>query len=297
MRSVLIVLVTLWQWSSGEVSTGLPQVSFTSFNNMVTNEAELQRLRDPGGKYGAFVITKLPPMPDYQKAMEQLVAKAPECIGAKEMYPISHLSDGSTRRTFAKDPFEDAYPDCLSLELAKLSSTFDQVETLVTKMIHTLVGSELQYFEHNPDEEDSAKEVVPLDQSPHKDHVHVYQRSKQHQGHQEDVTNSAFLVPFHVDNGLFLIITPFQVQVPIRLDPLHLNITLQNHGLRIKTSQGLIMDTDRVSQDSVLVLFGRGVTDWLLQGSNQKRLFHPVPHAVPSLAKASIQFRSVASKP
>jgi hypothetical protein len=56
------------------------------------------------------------------------------------------------------------------------------------------------------------------------------------------------LVPFHIDNGIFLLITPFP-------DP----------SLLVKLSNGETVPTDKLTSDSVLVLMGRGLTDWLLQ--------------------------------
>ena len=43
------------------------------------------------------------------------------------------------------------------------------------------------------------------------------------------------MVPFHMDNGLYLMITPYP-----------------GHGLKIKTSSGTIMDTDSIESDSIL---------------------------------------------
>jgi hypothetical protein len=84
------------------------------------------------------------------------------------------------------------------------------------------------------------------------------------------------MVPFHVDNGLYLILTPFP-----------------NHGLQIKTSTGSIVNTDNLDSNSVLVLMGRGLADWLLQNKPvEQALFHPVPHAVGAL-KDNLKTRSI----
>ena len=47
--------------------------------------------------------------------------------------------------------------------------------------------------------------VVPLTSAPHLDHIHVYEGSSEAKG---DVAS----FPYHVDNGLFLIITPSEEQ-------------------------------------------------------------------------------------
>ena len=84
------------------------------------------------------------------------------------------------------------------------------------------------------------------------------------------------LVPYHIDNGLYLIITPFPDQ-----------------GLKIKTSSGQEILTNLPS-DSILILMGRALTDWLLvdQPVSIKNQFFPVPHGVDALDK-QINARSI----
>jgi hypothetical protein len=84
-----------------------------------------------------------------------------------------------------------------------------------------------------------------------------------------------FLVPFHIDNGLFLLLTPFP-----------------SPSLTVRLSDGSSVSTNGLGTDSVLVLMGRGLTEWLLQNEQQTD-FHPVPHAVPSLADSSVTHRAV----
>ena len=76
------------------------------------------------------------------------------------------------------------------------------------------------------------------------------------------------MVPYHVDNGLYLIITSFP-----------------EHGLRLKDSDGNEIATDDLNPNDILVLMGRGLTDWLLKDHPAKTLFHPVPHAVGSMTR------------
>ena len=73
------------------------------------------------------------------------------------------------------------------------------------------------------------------------------------------------MVPYHIDNGLYLIITPFP-----------------NQGLKLKTSTGQEILTN-LSSDSVLILMGRALTDWLLKNQPKVKQFYPVPHAVDAL--------------
>jgi len=51
------------------------------------------------------------------------------------------------------------------------------------------------------------------------------------------------------------------------------------------------ISTSALSADSVLVLMGRGLTDWLLQ--DEQSHFYPVPHAVPSLVNSDVINRAV----
>ena len=56
------------------------------------------------------------------------------------------------------------------------------------------------------------------------------------------------MVPSHVDNGLFLLVTPSS-ESPL--------LVWQSNGVPV-SSEGLPVD-------SVLVVFGRGLTEWMLQ--------------------------------
>ena len=105
--------------------------------------------------------------------------------------------------------------------------------------------------------------IQDLSNSPIKQHLHVYTRKL------TTAFDNKFMVPFHVDNGLYLLITPFP-----------------GHGLKIKTSSGDIIDTDDIKADSVLVLMGRGLTDWLLRNSEKSQEFYAVPHAVEALTSS-----------
>ena len=85
------------------------------------------------------------------------------------------------------------------------------------------------------------------------------------------------MVPFHLDNGLFLIITPFP-----------------EHGMNVKLSNGMTVSTSNVALDSALVLIGRGLTDWLLPDTiSENRHFFPVPHSVPTLSGSKFDTRTV----
>ena len=94
--------------------------------------------------------------------------------------------------------------------------------------IETIYGSDLGYV--------SGDSELALSEAPHKDHIHFYARNE------EEATdkNDAALVPEHIDNGLFLLITPFPGQ-----------------SLVIRTSTGRLLSTDDMDvSDTILVLPG-----------------------------------------
>lgn len=113
--------------------------------------------------------------------------------------------------------------------------------------------------------------------APVKDHVHVYQRDPN--SSDEDIKQ--LMVPYHSDNGLFLILTPFP-----------------DVGLKIRLGDGTEVQTsDEIQPRSVLVLMGRGLTQWLLQEGGypeSKTTFQAGEHAVPALSSSdAITARSV----
>ena len=131
---------------------------------------------------------------------------------------LLEMNDGSLRTTFASGTGK--YPDCLSEELKIMSNTFNKVDQIVNDIIEVVVGNELKYKVE--------KTVYDLIDSPIKGHIHTYTKGPH-------TMNNEYMVPFHVDNGLYLIITPYP-----------------GHGLKIKTSSGTIVDTDSIESDSIL---------------------------------------------
>merc|ERR1712080_247353 len=62
----------------------------------------------------------------------------------------------------------------------------------------------------------------------------------------------------------------------------------------LKDFQGRPVFTDRLGSDAVMLLVGRGLTDWLLQDAEHGMF--PPPHAVPSLAGTAITDRTVMAR-
>ena len=273
----------------------LPSVSFSQLSNLVDQSkpdiSAFDILRDAGDKFGFIVITEVP---EFSRAAEKFRHFAPSCLGNKLEFPQRTLGDGSRRRTYATD--EGQFPDCLQDELSVMSKAYDKIERLITVFLEILAGTEL-FFQENAKHEPPS--IVPLVESPHKDHLHLYSKpnlrmvkdnSSSRDGFrgkrraaalpQKNESNpDDYLVPFHIDNGLFLIITPFP-----------------GHGLILRDSQDQNISTEHVDSDSVIVLFGLATIQWLFQSkefdSIRKSIF-PVPHAVPSLAASDIDYRSV----
>ena len=101
--------------------------------------------------------------------------------------------------------------------------------------IETVSGRVLGYV--------SGGSELALSEAPHKDHIHFYARSDD----ESSSSDARALVPEHIDNGLFLLITPFPGQ-----------------SLVVRTSTGRLVSTDDLDvSDTVLVLPG-GIRDKIL---------------------------------
>ena len=103
--------------------------------------------------------------------------------------------------------------------------------------IETVSGRVLGYV--------SGGSELALSEAPHKDHIHFYARSEDESSDDDGIAKA--LVPEHIDNGLFLLITPFPGQ-----------------SLVVRTSTGRLVSTDDLDvSDTVLVLPG-GIRDKIL---------------------------------
>ena len=230
------------------------------------------KLRDGGGVFSAFVITDMDET--YSQALIDFQSSAPSCMKSIERNQIFELplNEENHRLTFAT--ITKHFPDCFNHKV--LSKTFDQVDVLITKFIEILVNKQLTYEENGS--------IYDLVEAPIKDHIHVYfnnisstSNKKRRKWVSKTLPEDYYMVPFHVDNGLYLMITPFS-----------------NHGLQIQHSDGEIISSSNLDTNSLIILFGRGLTEWLLQTSRKSREnFFPAPHAVPSFTSPTISYRSV----
>jgi len=263
----------------------VPAITFQELNDMRPNGHVPSILADPGGKLSAFAITEIPEA-GYEAAISALMADAPECVGQDESLPASTLADGSTRRTFASE--DGQLPACLQ-EAQALIRGFDALDAAVSRLIESVAGHPLGYVMSNGNNSTDS-----LSAFPHKSHVHSYKRRKvivassSHRGrHKRSVPDedgdddSGWMVPFHVDNGIILLVTPFPGQ-----------------SLRVGFSDGSVADTRAVEPShSVVCLVGRGLTHWLLQTApDMAERFFPSPHAVPAMKSDGPRFRSVMAR-
>ena len=91
------------------------------------------------------------------------------------------------------------------------------------------------------------------------DHLHVYQRNGN-----ETLQKNSYSVPFHKDRGLILYVSHSP-----------------DHPVQIKNKEGTLLNTSNLDMNSVIVILGSGLTDWLLENSQ----LHASSHGVPSLTE------------
>merc|ERR1712223_1309760 len=230
---------------------GIPNISLKELKSTVQSPSSdiLQALNDEGGRISALIVDGLGA--NYNQAVLDLIENGPDCmkqLPETEIYELQ-MTDESNRMTYAN--MEGKFPECFGLET--LSATFDEIDQAISSVISKAKGASADMsimYENNGDR-------VSIHQSLKKEHIHVYDRS---------VSSSSYVVPFHIDNGLYLILTPFP-----------------GHGLRVKTSNNKVVSLDDLELGSAIVLFGRGVTEWLLQNDpDTMKMFYAAPHAVPT---------------
>ena len=220
-----VLLVTL-------LAADLPKIDF---KDLLDDPTDVNRIKDNGGKVGAFVLTNLGT--PYETALKNFITKLPNCFDNQQL-PSLEMDDGSLRTTFATINFEPL--DCLKYDMNVIMDTFKKVDKAVFQMIKSQAN-------------------FPPIETLSKIHAHLYQQQI------GNTNGSKAMVPYHTDNGLYLLITPYPGQ-----------------GLTLKTSLDTEMDTNELGLDSLVVLMGRGLTDWLLPDDFRNQ-FHAVPHAVKAL--------------
>merc|ERR1712080_485761 len=199
---------------------------------------------------------------DYVRALASLRTSAPACLEGSLRVK---LNDAVERFSHVQSNGEEA-PKCVKADYDAIIATFAKVENEITGALANILGNSTLLVK----EGSQIKELSELET---KTHLHVYINN---QVGDAPITNP-FSLPFHQDNGLFLVPTPSN-KLPVVL----------------KDFQGRPVFTDRLGSDAVMFLVGRGLTDWLLQDAEHGMF--PPPHAVPSLAGTAITDRTVMAR-
>ena len=132
----------------------------------------------------------------------------------------------------------------MKTESSILEGCFDKVDAKMTSLIMKIMGDEVEWTG-----EDGV--VGNFSSAGYKEHLHVYTNNHQ-DGHDEN-DNDQYAAPFHTDNGLMLLLTPFQ-----------------EHPLKIRNCQGELLITSHLSDDSIIVILASALPNWLLKGFIKK---------------------------
>eukprot|EP00092_Neocalanus_flemingeri_P009028 GFUD01009714.1.p1 GENE.GFUD01009714.1~~GFUD01009714.1.p1 ORF type:complete len:399 (+),score=86.53 GFUD01009714.1:162-1358(+) len=229
---------------NGKITFEENQEQFSSKIEMATPETFLRSLADSG----SFVFTGLGR--DYAKAIRNLRRSSLTCL--KEALEIE-LEDESKRFTIARDSGTDVnpFPACVNEDIETITEYFDEVDQFVMKMLKNQFNTSLDIFYKN--------NTYQLENLPTKSQLHVYQKDSKVSN-----SDSSLSLPFHTDNGLYLLLTPSDF-LPLR--------TINRNG----TISDLYS-----KDDSLIFLAGSGLTSWLLPEDD----LYATPHAVPSLTNS-----------
>eukprot|EP00096_Caligus_rogercresseyi_P009505 TRINITY_DN3239_c0_g2_i1.p1 TRINITY_DN3239_c0_g2~~TRINITY_DN3239_c0_g2_i1.p1 ORF type:complete len:615 (-),score=139.56 TRINITY_DN3239_c0_g2_i1:296-2140(-) len=267
MECSFIIWTTIAFFALSSRAVEIPRISLSELESLKDPEEALRLLGDDGGRIGAFYVSGT------VNNLTDFLSAAPPCIGGNPELPSLSLRDGSVRKTFATADSE-VFPVCMGKSLSALVESYDRIELAMVALLKAFLdGAALEFSSYSSQGE---RFILPLKESPAKDHIHVYTRPPGNESTSKESKPS--MLPFHVDNGLFLILSPFP-----------------GHGLDIKSSKGTPLSTAAdILHGDLIVLVCRGLTDWFLQRSKAvRRQFHPVPHAVPPFAADGARERSV----
>ena len=201
----------------------------------IVGSGEIDVLQEILREDGALVVSNLPP--DYTKAVEDLKKNGPKCLESNSL-SVFDLPDGSQRRTFAlNSDTSGEYPDCVEEEAKTIHQHFDHLDTVMSAIILQAIGD----FKKAEWSTDDVNHGNLLDKH-YKEHIHVYSKKEE--------TGRDYAVPFHTDNGLMLFLTP-----------------VLEHPLIIRNSRGEELDLARIGNDSIIIILGSALPNWLLRGS------------------------------
>jgi hypothetical protein len=270
MRVVHLYLVFLTSLTLAD--RPLYQLSLSALKTAAVS-GRLAHIRHALQDVGGFAVSGLGA--DYSAALKRLVAAAPTCgEGAMEVI----LADGTLRRSHVSTTQNPAvlntaaaFPDCVASDMAAISQTFDAVEAVMAGVLGRLLGNASLHV--------SLEDGRPLGllDLPVKTHLHVYHAPTAKT--QKQPAAGQHSLPMHVDNGLYLLLTPDQ-SLP----------------LLMRSKSGRAIRTGQVGPDALLFLLGRGLTDWLVPDTTEETAFTPALHAVPSLVKTGVTTRTVVAR-
>merc|ERR1712038_1645579 len=130
----------------------------------------------------------------YTQAVESLRSNNPNCLkGALRV----KLTDGVERFSHIQSNNEEP-PRCIKTDYEAITNAFNTVEDKIVEVLGQLVGNSSLLVKEN-------MEIKKTSQLETKTHVHTYINKDTVQS--EEITNP-YSLPFHQDNGLWLLMTP-----------------------------------------------------------------------------------------
>jgi len=186
---------------------------------------------------------------NYMKASNGLRKQAPVCLD--DSLEVD-LDDGTKRFTVARDSSNQTFPVCVDKNTQIILRYFDKIDNYITDYFHALFGDQLKIVDEG--------NTLDIEDLPSKTHLHVYSKSVE----DSDRSISDFSLPFHTDNGLYLLLTPSQTS-----------------PLQVQHRNGSVEEL-LVPDDSIIFLIGTGLSPWLIPQSLAR--FYAPPHAVPRLS-------------
>merc|ERR1719228_3255889 len=197
--------------------------------------------------------------PHYTAALHQLRENGPHCV--EEALQVT-LEDGSERLTLARDTETDtgAFPHCVKEQTEVIGKTFDRVDKVVAEILREKFGEMLDVLVEGSG-------THKWENMNSKTHLHVYK-------HSDTPALGPLALPYHTDNGLYVLLTPSS-SLPLR--------ALSKNGTMH------VLDT---GDDTVLLLLGTGLTNWLLPSSS----LHAPAHGLPSLPTSLSSPRTVMAR-
>merc|ERR1711936_1112154 len=231
--------------------------------NSIASSGETDLLHDVFREDGALVVNNLPP--EYAEAVRGLKTNGPKCLESNSL-PVFDLPDGSRRQTFALES-DTEYPECVAEVSKTIHDYLEHLDTIMSAIILDVIG-DLSKTEWTSDDSQGGNILDKI----YKEHIHVYSHGNLEQKRKD------YTVPLHTDQGLMLFLTPFQ-----------------EHPLIIRNSWDQDLDLTNIGDDSVIVIIGSALPNWLLKGLTESERFYASGHAVPSL-ELELNYRTVLAR-